>query len=201
MAQQHYFSETPSSKEIVKKIKVNILKHDFEFYTASGVFSAAKIDTGTRILIENIVIKENDSVLDFGCGIGVVGIVIKKLFPQTNVFLTDINERAVKISQKNAELNNATITTFHGNLFEAIPKDLKFDTIISNLPQHAGRKVCFAIIEQSKAFLKNNGTLQVVARHQKGGKETEKKMKEVFGNVETLGKESGYRVYVSRNLT
>ncbi|HIH42588.1 TPA: class I SAM-dependent methyltransferase [Candidatus Woesearchaeota archaeon] len=208
MAQQHYFSETPSSKEIVKKIKANILDHNFEFYTASGVFSAEKIDTGTRILIENITIQENNSVLDFGCGIGVVGIVIKKLFPTTQVYLTDINERAVKISQKNAELNNISLnnstdgnsmTFFQGNLFEAIPKDIKFDTIISNLPQHAGRKICFEIITRSKDFLNKDGSLQVVARHQKGGKEIEKKMKEVFGNVETLGKESGYRVYLSRN--
>lgn len=215
MEEEHYFSKKPLSKEIIKKIAVNIKDTNFEFYTASGVFSSSKIDIGTQILIENIIIKEKDAVLDFGCGIGVVGIVIKKLFPKTDVYFTDINERAVKIAQKNAELNkiasdnttnsNTTSTLgniafFQGNLFEAIQKDLKFDTIISNLPQHAGRKICFTIIEQSKAFLNKDGTLQVVARHQKGGKETEKKMKEVFGNVETLCKESGYRVYKSRNM-
>ncbi len=199
MAQQHYFSETQSSKEIVKKIKTNILNHDFEFYTASGVFSADKIDTGTRILIENVIVREKDAVLDFGSGIGVVGIVIKKIFSQIKVYLTDINERAVNIARKNAELNNMDLIAFQGNLYESIPTELKFDTIISNLPQHAGRKTCFTIIEQSKNYLKHGGTLQVVARHQKGGKETEKKMLEVFGNVETLAKESGYRVYLSKN--
>ena len=207
MKPHHYFSETQTGKEVIKKVKVSILSHDFEFYTASGVFSADKIDAGTIILIENIKINngnskkpDNYTVLDFGCGIGVVGIVIKKLHPETDVYLTDINTRAVKISHKNAELNNSEIKAFHGNLFEAIPKELKFETIISNLPQHAGRKVCFDIIQQSKDFLNKNGTLQVVARHQKGGKEIEKKMNEVFGNVETLVKESGYRVYASRKV-
>ena len=150
-------------------------------------------------MIENVIVREKDSVLDFGSGIGVIGIVIKKIFPQTKVYLTDINERAVKIARKNAELNNMNITAFQGNLYESIPTELKFDAIISNLPQHAGRKTCFTIIEQSKNYLKHDGTLQVVARHQKGGKETEKKMLEVFGNAETLAKESGYKVYFSKN--
>ena len=55
MDQPHYFSEKQVGKEVIKKIKANILDHNFEFYTASGVFSAEKIDTGTQILIENII--------------------------------------------------------------------------------------------------------------------------------------------------
>jgi 16S rRNA G1207 methylase RsmC len=39
--------------------------------------------------------------------------------------------------------------------------------------------------------------LQLVARHQKGGKMLEKKMQEVFGNTETLAKKGGFRVYLS----
>ena len=46
-------------------------------------------------------------------------------------------------------------------------------------------------------YLKKNGLLQLVARHQKGGKSLEKKMKEVFGNVKVVSRKSGYRVYVS----
>jgi len=197
MKQQHYFSEMQESKEKISKIRTALLGNSFEFYTASGIFSKRKVDLGTKVLIDKMNISADSTVLDFGCGIGVIGIVIKKKFPDTNVYMTDINERAVKIAAMNCKLNNASCNILHGNLYEAVPEDVKFDIIISNLPQHAGRAVCFAIIEQSKLFLKKNGTFQAVARHQKGGRMIEKKMEEVFGNVNVLGKQSGYRVYSS----
>jgi len=54
------------------------------------------------------------------------------------------------------------------------------------------------MIEQSKEHLKKDGTLQAVSRHQKGGKQYEKKMEDVFGNCETLARGGGYRIYISR---
>ena len=55
------------------------------------------------------------------------------------------------------------------------------------------------MIEKAKDHLKKGGLLQIVARHKKGGKSLEAKMKEVFGNVEAIAKKSGYRVYISKN--
>jgi 16S rRNA (guanine1207-N2)-methyltransferase len=75
-----------------------------------------------------------------------------------------------------------------------------FDTILLNPPQTAGKKLCFELIEESKAHLKKDGLLQLVARHNKGGKDLSKKMLEVFGNVEPTAKEAGFRVYVSKRL-
>jgi 16S rRNA G1207 methylase RsmC len=56
----------------------------------------------------------------------------------------------------------------------------------------------YKIIEEAFLHLNKNGFLQLVATHNKGGAMLEKKMKEVFGNVETLTKKSGFRVYCSR---
>jgi 16S rRNA G1207 methylase RsmC len=53
------------------------------------------------------------------------------------------------------------------------------------------------MIEGSKSHLERNGLLQLVARHNKGGKDLSKKMNEVFGNVKETAKGSGYRIYVS----
>ncbi len=54
-------------------------------------------------------------------------------------------------------------------------------------------------IEKAKDYLNKGGLLQVVARHNKGGKQLELKMKGVFGNVESIAKKSGYRIYVSKS--
>ena len=192
---EHYYSEQQKSSLRIKKIRQKIKGIDFEFYTGSGVFSKEKIDKGTLILSENMIIKDNNYVLDIGCGIGVLGIVVAKIF-NANAVMSDINERAVMLAIKNIELNNVKAKIYHGNLYEKI-KDNDFDVILSNPPQTAGKEICFKLIEQSKNHLKNNGNLQLIARHNKGGKTLSEKMKEVFGNVGVIAKKSGYWVYRS----
>ena len=68
---------------------------------------------------------------------------------------------------------------------------------MSNPPQTAGKEICFQLIEQSKNHLKNGGNLQLVARHNKGGKTLSRKMEEVFGNVKVIAKKAGYWAYMS----
>ena len=194
----HYYSERQTSPLRLKKINAVLRGLSFEFYTASGVFSLKKIDRGTKLLIEKCIIEKDWKVLDFGCGYGPVGIVIAKFFPETEILMTDINRRAIKLAKMNFELNQVfNAIANHRDLFKNINE--KFNTILVNPPQTAGKELCFKIIEQSKEHLKENGLFQLVARHNKGGKSLEKKMKDVFDNVKVIAKKSGYRVYVSKN--
>ena len=192
---EHYYSENQKSEMNIKKIRQKIRGIDFKFYTASGVFSKDKIDKGTLALAENMAIKKKSKVLDIGCGIGVLGIAAAKLF-DSDAVMADMNKRAVMLAAKNAVLNSAKAEIHQGDLYEKI-KDNDFDVVLSNPPQTAGKEVCFKLIGQSKDHLKKNGSLQIVARHNKGGKTLSKKMKEVFGNVKVIAKKSGYWVYLS----
>ena len=194
----HYYSEYQENRLNIKKFKVIIKDIAFEFHTAGGVFSKNKLDKGTQILADNMIINENNIALDFGCGIGILGIVIAKCYPNTRVIMTDINKRAVELARRNIKLNSIeNAEARQGNLFEPIRE--KFNTIIINPPMKAGYKICFKIIEESKDFLLKGGTLQLVALHNKGGKKLSEKMREIFSNVKELSKKSGYRVYVSEN--
>ena len=192
---EHYYSEEPKSVLSIKKIRQRIKGHKFEFYTSSGVFSKDKIDKGTLLLAENMALGQGSKVLDIGCGIGVLGIVAAKL-SNANVVMSDLNKRAVLLAKKNCVLNNAKAEILQGNLYEKITRN-DFDAILSNPPQNAGKEVCFSLIKQSRNYLGNNGSLQIVARHNKGGKTLSKKMEEAFGNLEVIAKKSGYWVYVS----
>jgi len=194
---EHYYSEKQTSKLRIKEIEVTLRGNKLKFYTGSGVFSIGQIDKGTKLLIEASIIQPNWKILDLGCGYGAIGISIAKAFPLAHITMTDINERAIKLARMNIELNNLkNIELIKSNLYQNIQE--KFDTIITNPPQLAGRKICFEIIEKAKDHLEKEGLLQLVARHNKGGKELEKKMNEVFGNVEEIAKKGGYRVYVSK---
>ena len=110
--------------------------------------------------------------------------------------VSDVNERALKLTRMNAKQFDVKIRVKKSDLFETLDS---FDCILTNPPYVAGRKVIFELIEQAKDHLNPRGTLQLVARHQKGGKMLEKKMLETFGNVEILGKKAGFRVYQSVN--
>jgi len=195
---EHYFSENQSSELKLSSINARLRGQEIELYISSGVFSVKKVDKGTMLLANKCVINENTRILDLGCGYGPVGISIAREFPSIEVVMTDINNRAVKLARMNKKrykLKNVSV--IQGDIFEKV--DGKFDTILLNPPQTAGKDLCFNMIEQSKDYLNKGGTLQIVARHNKGGKTFSEKMNEVFGNVEGIAIKSGYRIYLSKN--
>ena len=192
----HYFDEKQNSELNLSKFEAILRGKRFGFFSGSGIFSKDKVDRGTRILAENMIIHPDDAVLDIGCGIGILGITAAGI-TKNKVIMCDINKRAVDLAEKNIKLNNAlNAEVLQGNLYEPINE--KFDVIVSNPPMKAGCNICFGIIEKAKKFLSEGGSLQIVAMHNKGGRRLSEKMKEVFGNVEAVVKESGFRVYLSK---
>jgi 16S rRNA (guanine1207-N2)-methyltransferase len=192
---EHYFSAVQNSEFNPKLIKARLRNRQFEFYTASGVFSITHIDKGTALLIDNCIIKKEWDLLDLGCGYGPVGISIAAT-TDAKVTMIDINKRAIRLAGMNAKHNNTEVTILEGNLYEPIGEK-KYDTILVNPPYNAGREICYKIIDLAKNHLNKKGLLQLVALHNKGGSMLEKRMQEVFGNVKQVAKGAGYRVYVS----
>ncbi len=191
----HYYSKKQESSFEPKKIRGVIRGKSYEFYTAKGVFSKDKVDFGTKLLAENMKVAAEDEVLDLGCGYGVIGVVAAGLTKE-QVIMVDVNKRAVRLARMNTKkLDNVEV--INSDTYQEL-KGMKFNVILLNPPQTAGKKVCMKMIEDAKMHLKENGSLQVVARHNKGGETLSKYMEEVFGNVDTLVKQGGYRVYISK---
>ncbi|MFO7881675.1 MAG: methyltransferase [Kosmotogaceae bacterium] len=197
---QHYYSKNPTSpfkKKIVELYLDSWMK--LTFVTSSGVFSYSRIDRASKLLIENCEIDPEGSLLDLGCGYGLIGIAIKKKFPDIDLYMSDINERACTLSKINARDNNIEAVIRNGNLYEPW-NDKKFSSILTNPPFAAGRDVWEKAIRESPEHLNKEGRLNVVAYHNKGGSRIEKIMESIFTNVRTLVKSGGIRVYVSVKL-
>ena len=92
---EHYYAERPSSKLRLGLIRCRLRDIEFEFITASGVFSRRRIDPGTRLLIESMELPERGRALDVGCGYGPIGIAAAKFRPKLEGWMVDVNERAV----------------------------------------------------------------------------------------------------------
>ncbi|MFH1770890.1 MAG: methyltransferase [archaeon] len=192
----HYYSDKQTSDLNPTEVNIKVKNISFKLMSGSGVFSKKRLDRGTEVLLKYLIMKDDWKVLDLGCGIGVVGIYVKKLFPNADLTLTDVNQRAVYLTKKNLEKHNLKARAFVSDGFKRINDT--FDAIILNPPQVAGKEVCFRLIEESFEHLNKYGLLELVARHNKGGKTYSKHMEEVFGNMEEAGIGSGYRVYISR---
>jgi len=194
---EHYFTKSPKSELKIKKLKAVLRNKEIEFYTASGLFSISNVDKGSELLINKCIIKDHWKILDLGCGYGIIGLALLNSNKTLKLTFSDINERAIKLTKKNLEFYNFKAEVIQSNGFENIKES--FDTILLNPPQTAGKELCFKLIEDSKKHLNKQGYLQIVARHNKGGKELSKKMNEAFGNIKDTAKSAGYRVYISQN--
>jgi 16S rRNA G1207 methylase RsmC len=193
----HYFEEHPKSKLKLGIIRTNLRGIPFEFLTASGVFSKKRVDLGTRLLIESMILPERGYVLDVGCGYGAVGIAAATFNPNLYVVMVDVNSRAVWLAKKNVEINRLkNVEVRHGNLYEPV-KDLTFNCILSNPPVSAGMKTLKAIIAGAPEHLAAKSLFQMVIRSKIGKERMQSFFDEAFGNFKVLSRKSGYRVLMA----
>jgi 16S rRNA (guanine1207-N2)-methyltransferase len=195
---EHYFTERPKSKARYGLIRTYLRGRAFEFLTASGVFSKERVDLGTRLLIESMVLPKKGYVLDVGCGYGAVGIAAAAVQPSLEVYLVDVNGRAVWLARQNIEKNRIyNAEAKRGFLYEPV-KSLTFDCVLSNPPVSAGMQTVKSIILEAPAHMTNRATFQMVVKSKVAGKRLCAFFEEAFGSVEVLARESGYRVLLSK---
>jgi len=194
---EHYFAELPKSEAKLGIVRTRLRGEPFEFLTASSVFSKKRVDLGTRLLIEAMVLPETGCVLDVGCGYGAVGIAAAASNSRLRVIMTDVNMRAVRLARENIEINkvnNAEVR--YGYFYEPIP-ELTFNCVLSNPPVSAGMETVKAIVRGAPRVMASKATFQMVIRSKIGGKTLPSVFNETFGNCAVLARESGYRVLIA----
>lgn len=190
---EHYFSQKPQSKSSPKTWSYQLRKKTYTFTSDYGVFSKNEVDYGSRLLISQFAESQiPGKILDLGCGYGPIGIAIADTYPDRDVVLADVNERAIELAEKNAEQNKVqNIETVKSDRFSNLTS-YSFASIVTNPPIRAGKKVVHAMIEESKPALDKGGELWVVIQKKQGAPSAKDKMMKVFGNVEVVAKDKGY---------
>lgn len=171
----------------------------FTFKSVDSVFSKDKIDEGTKVLLSTIIknnIPLNGDVLDFGCGLGVIGIVLKTFYNNINVDMLDVNSVAVELSKQNCKLNNVSQNNvFESDLYNDVDK--KYNHIVTNPPIKVGKQILFGVISGAADHLVKGGTITLVIRKSHGEESMKKHMETVFGNVTILKRDRGYYILQS----
>lgn len=95
----------------------------------------------TEPMVEHLIKYLNDNypsgakILDLCTGSGAIGIALKTNYPQGMISLSDFSKDAVIVAGVNAnELVAGDIVLYESDLFSAIPKEKKYDVIVSNPP-------------------------------------------------------------------
>lgn len=177
-------------------ITTNLRGHEFQFKTKPGVFSKHQVDTGTRLLIEALDVRQDDNILDLGCGYGPIGIVAAKLAPQGQTTLIDTNIRAVRLAEENIRLNhlqNARALLSDG--LEAVDRQ-KFDIVASNPPASSGLEIFEEFIKGAQGCLTHKGKIYFVTQ-ERLKPTVERLFNRFFSNYKLVNRSRGYIISLS----
>ena len=194
---KHYYTDNTDLESKRSSFVYRYKDCNLTFTSDIGVFSKTMIDYGSRVLLENIVIDgTKKSLLDVGCGYGTFGISLKKVYPNLNVDMVDVNDRALELCAINAKANAIDATIYKSYIYDSV--EGKYDYIISNPPIRAGKEVVHKILTDAYKYLDKEGELWIVIQKKQGAPSAKNKMFEVFGNVEVVKKDKGYYILMSK---
>ncbi|GKT12793.1 MAG: 16S rRNA (guanine1207-N2)-methyltransferase [Thiomicrorhabdus sp.] len=176
------------------EIKTQLMGKDLTFATTWGVFSPREIDSGTELFLRYLDIKEDEIALDIGCGYGPIGLAIAANAPKGQVHMVDKDFVAVDYSNKNAQKNGlGHAKAYLSNGLSAVPKDIQFSTVVSNVPAKVGKEMLSIMLHDVHRQLEPGGQFVVVTIN--GLRQYMKRnFMEVFGNYDKVKQGKDYTI-------
>lgn len=172
-------------------------QHDgLQVVSYPGVFSHGRLDDGSALLLESLAaLPLSGSVLDIGCGAGILSAVLARCGLQVSA--VDVSATAVAATTATLEANRLDAKVQCSDLYSAVSG--RFDLIVSNPPFHDGLQRTTAIserlIREAPQYLRDNGRLVLVANQ---GLPYGDWLKQAFRQVEVLAENRRFRVWQAR---
>jgi 16S rRNA (guanine1207-N2)-methyltransferase len=163
-----------------------------------GAFSYDELDPGTRLLLEHIGSVSGDTVLDFGCGSGVIGLFLKRK-GAAKVDMVDADLLAVACARENIRLNGfEAVEALPSDVLEGVT-DRRYSLIASNPPFHVGKEVDYqaaeTFIRHSSRLLEKRGRLVLVANR---FIRYDRLLQQVFSKVDVLAETTRFHLLQGR---
>ncbi len=135
-----------------------------EWVSYPGVFAKGGLDDGTRLLVGTLAtLPAPGSVLDYGCGIGVIAAHVRTQFPSARIDMADWDVLALLSASQNVAGTGTHVAASLADL-----GDGTYDLIVSNPPIHDGKSEDYTVlgqlIAQSPTRLTPKGQLVLVVQ-------------------------------------
>jgi len=143
---EHYFTADPKAPFKRVPVRTNVWGHWLELTSGSGVFAQGRLDVGTGVLLREQGPPEGArSVLDLGCGYGVIGLAIAIAVPGCTITAVDVNERAVLLANENA-VQLGVADRFTASVPGEVDPAASYDEIWSNPPIRIGKEALHELL-------------------------------------------------------
>lgn len=134
--------------------------------TSPGLFSADRLDDGTRLLLSNLPAGTPADVLDLGCGWGAIALATAAAFPDARVRAIDRDLLAVRVTAENAAaLGLARVRADGGIGLRGLEPEADFDWALCNVPARIGAPAIGLLLASCARRLRPTGSLRVVVIH------------------------------------
>ena len=163
---EHYFTASPAVEAEERTHRFTIRGVEHTVVTASGVFSADRLDKGTQVLLDHVPDPpQTGTFLDLGCGWGPITLALADAAPGATVLAVDVNERSLTLTARNAEvagLDNVHTCPAQALLTELRETSRPVDLIWSNPPVRIGKDALHELLLSWLALLSADGEAWLV---------------------------------------
>lgn len=197
---EHYFSARPAAAAEQRLIDVTLRGRPVPVTTAAGVFSADRLDPGTRVLLDAVADPPpGGTLVDLGCGWGPVAIALAQAAPGASVIAVDVNERARALTAANAARLGLT------GVRVVAPQDAGslvaagVDELWSNPPIRIGKAALHELLRTWLGRLSPTGRAQLVVSKNLGADSLQRWIETELGMpTERTASSKGFRVLTVR---
>lgn len=205
VSEQHYFTSRPTTEAAEHSHVFTIRGRELGVTTASGVFSADRLDKGTQVLLEHVPAPPaTGTFLDLGCGWGAIALALACESPRATVLATDVNERALDLTVRNTEAagcRNVRVMEASELLAELLDKGTRLDLIWSNPPVRIGKEALHRMLSTWLRLLAGDGVAWLVVGKNLGADSLARWLTQQGYEVERTASSKGFRVLQVRPLT
>jgi 16S rRNA (guanine1207-N2)-methyltransferase len=195
---EHYFAAEPSSALTRVPVTAQVWGQRLDLVSASGVFSAGRVDPGTAVLFRSTDPPATGTTyLDLGCGYGLVACALAVANPKATVWAVDVNARALALTAENAERVGVAARVRACQPGE-VPDDLVLDQIWSNPPIRVGKQALHALLLQWLPRLTPAGAATLVVGKNLGADSLQRWLREQGYRCERIASAKGFRVLETR---
>ncbi len=173
---------------------ISVNAQDATIASLPGVFSHKELDEGTQLLLEKLPSTLRGSILDFACGAGIIGCLLKRQFPHLKISYLDVSALALYSTAQTLTESGLTGSLMAANGLHGV--DEQFDHIVTNPPFHTGIKTDYTVtkrfISDAARLILSDGNLHMVANRFLPYPGL---LGEAFGRVHTLAQTTRFSVY------
>lgn len=181
-----------------KTFQVTIADTTIDVISMPGVFNHGELDHGTALLLKTMTTPDAGTVLDFGCGAGIISAYFGKKNPKLEFICIDVSAFATTATELTLAANNIKGVTLLSNGLSEL-KD-KVNHIVTNPPFHTGLNTDYQItetfIKEAKRFMQPNGSLNLVAN---SFLKYQPFLEQEFGSYTQTAKNNKFTVYYAKS--